>query len=315
MRKNQGITLVALVVTIVVLLVLAAVSINIAFGNNGIFVQAKQAASDTAEAIDYESNILPQLMQNYVLEQTEKEKTLANRITAANYGDKINYSANGITDWKILYSDGTNVFIIASDYVPNTKVPTDIGMVTNGELNVYWSSFPITNLSVGKYMLEGASVFNSENVNYKATASLLDTNKWSAFVDAEKAESAIGAPTLDMYIASWNAKYSSEKLYKAAISTGYYVGNTENPSTCSISMASASGYSDPLYYPHTSAYNGCSAYWLASPSENYINIMIRIGCDGTINDTSYNLTNVGVRPVVCLKSSVDGTKVGDTWNI
>ena len=80
-------------------------------------------------------------------------------------------------------------------------------------------------------------------------------------------------------------------------------------------MASASGYSDPLYYPHTSAYNGCSAYWLASPSANYINIMIRIGCDGTINDTSYNLTNVGVRPVVCLKSSVDGTKVGDTWNI
>ena len=43
MKKNKGITLVALVVTIVVLLILAGVSINLVLGNNGIIAKAKDA--------------------------------------------------------------------------------------------------------------------------------------------------------------------------------------------------------------------------------------------------------------------------------
>lgn len=68
MKKNRGITLIALVITIVVLVVLVAVSINVAFGNNGIFQKAKEAASTTADQIDYESNRLPELMQAYINE-------------------------------------------------------------------------------------------------------------------------------------------------------------------------------------------------------------------------------------------------------
>ena len=44
MRGNRGITLVALVVTIVIMLILAAISINLAFGDDGIFGTAKQAS-------------------------------------------------------------------------------------------------------------------------------------------------------------------------------------------------------------------------------------------------------------------------------
>ena len=43
MKNNKGITIVALVVTIVVLLILAGVSINLALGNNGIIVKAREA--------------------------------------------------------------------------------------------------------------------------------------------------------------------------------------------------------------------------------------------------------------------------------
>ena len=43
MKKSKGITLVALVVTIVVLILLAGISINFAIGNNGISTKAKQA--------------------------------------------------------------------------------------------------------------------------------------------------------------------------------------------------------------------------------------------------------------------------------
>ena len=50
MKNNKGITLVALVVTIVVLLILAGVSINLVLGNNGIIVKAKEAQRKSAEA-------------------------------------------------------------------------------------------------------------------------------------------------------------------------------------------------------------------------------------------------------------------------
>ncbi len=52
MLKNQrGITLVALVITIVVLIILATISISFAFGNNGLVKRSEQArdfyANDT----------------------------------------------------------------------------------------------------------------------------------------------------------------------------------------------------------------------------------------------------------------------------
>ena len=49
-NKNQGITLIALVVTIVVLLILAGVSINMVLGQNGIVTKAKDARSKTEQA-------------------------------------------------------------------------------------------------------------------------------------------------------------------------------------------------------------------------------------------------------------------------
>ena len=50
LKNRKGITLVALVVTIVVLLILAGVSINLVLGNNGIIAKAKDAETKSAEA-------------------------------------------------------------------------------------------------------------------------------------------------------------------------------------------------------------------------------------------------------------------------
>ena len=49
-KKQSGITLVALVVTIVVLLILAGVSINLVLGENGLITQAKEAREQTKSA-------------------------------------------------------------------------------------------------------------------------------------------------------------------------------------------------------------------------------------------------------------------------
>ena len=50
MTNNKGITLIALVITIIVLLILAGVSIAMLTGQNGILNQATNAKEDTAEA-------------------------------------------------------------------------------------------------------------------------------------------------------------------------------------------------------------------------------------------------------------------------
>ena len=48
-KQTKGITLIALVVTIVVLLILAGVSINLVLGNNGIISKAKEAREKTSQ--------------------------------------------------------------------------------------------------------------------------------------------------------------------------------------------------------------------------------------------------------------------------
>ena len=54
LRKEKGITLVALVVTIVVLLILAGVTINLVVGQNGLINRAKEAAQKTKNATESE---------------------------------------------------------------------------------------------------------------------------------------------------------------------------------------------------------------------------------------------------------------------
>lgn len=50
MKKQNGITLIALVITIIVLLILAGVSIAMLTGNNGILTKAKDSKTKTIEA-------------------------------------------------------------------------------------------------------------------------------------------------------------------------------------------------------------------------------------------------------------------------
>ena len=49
MRKQNGITLIALVITIIILLILAAVSIAMLAGDNGILTRSREAQTTTIE--------------------------------------------------------------------------------------------------------------------------------------------------------------------------------------------------------------------------------------------------------------------------
>lgn len=54
-NKQRGVTLIALVVSIIVLIILAGVSIAMLVGDNGIITMAQQAKEDTKQAQERES--------------------------------------------------------------------------------------------------------------------------------------------------------------------------------------------------------------------------------------------------------------------
>lgn len=115
-KKERGITLVALVVTIVVLLILAGVSISMVLGNNGIVTKAKetQTAQDKAYAEDVIESGL-KAVQIEVLSNTLPTGKAAN---VAYVVEKINDSAftvkSGPTD-TITYTKGTATYDIKVD--------------------------------------------------------------------------------------------------------------------------------------------------------------------------------------------------------
>lgn len=58
MKKNNGITLISLIITIIILLIIAGVVLNLALGNNGIFKLASKASKNYADEAKREENML-----------------------------------------------------------------------------------------------------------------------------------------------------------------------------------------------------------------------------------------------------------------
>ena len=138
-KSSKGITLVALVITIIILLILAGISIS-ALTNTGIFGKAKDAKQKSDEAAldqntkldEYESEINAYLPGQNNGGGGQESGINANTIASATdtekaknyYGKSVNYtSANGVTGWKIFYADTNNIYLIADDYVDLVKLP------------------------------------------------------------------------------------------------------------------------------------------------------------------------------------------------
>ena len=100
MRNQKGITLIALVITIIVLLILAGVSIAMLTGQNGILTQASNAKTETtnaekAEKINMELNAFKADILAYgTIKNETKTNAEANLPTSEGYN--INDSANPI---------------------------------------------------------------------------------------------------------------------------------------------------------------------------------------------------------------------------
>jgi len=66
MKNQKGLTLTALMVSIAVIFIVLGVTINTTIKDGGLFDTTKKAANITEEKIQYEAEILPSEMEEYI---------------------------------------------------------------------------------------------------------------------------------------------------------------------------------------------------------------------------------------------------------
>ncbi len=126
-KSMQGITLIALVVTIIVLLILAGIALNLTIGQNGIFSRAQTAANTWRNAETNEQLALGELgnwIGNYLGENEnggssgneDGELTFADVYTDDMIGQKITYSSNGQKDWIVFGKDSSENILITTEF-------------------------------------------------------------------------------------------------------------------------------------------------------------------------------------------------------
>lgn len=114
MKNQKGITLIALVITIIVLIILAGVSINLVLGNNGMITRAKNAKEQTDQAkineeiqLNETAKYLEGLEENVenTIVNPNPEPILGPTVNDLKAGDYINYDTgkNGVITCRVLY--------------------------------------------------------------------------------------------------------------------------------------------------------------------------------------------------------------------
>ena len=218
----------------------------------------------------------------------------------------------GISKWKIYHSDGKNIYLIADNYITGEYIPTKdgttmtAGSITNAYyfngtlLNKYTGAASITDTNITpwlSYLKSSYGGSDNTNNNMKATAYLLDTEIWKGFKNSTKAKYAIGAPTLDMFVASYNTRFAKQ-IEIIAQEIGYKLKFTDGDSY-EYSMNT---------YDYLTAHQDKDNYayymWLAGPSADDSGYLMSVSFYGNVGNCNYVNCDLGVRPLVCLESGV-----------
>ena len=202
MKKNKGITLVALVVTIVVLLILAGVSINLVLGNNGIIAKAKDAETKSAEASENDLKGM-----NSLIEQMEST---------------LNGSGNGgKTELE------TVPYLPSDDFHYDTSTSIDTGLVIkDGKENEYvWVVVPRTTAvykktGLGKTTFTDADYTSIETDLKNYTSTYVTTSGYSDVYYPD--DKNVGWLTSDEY-----TELKKSMLKSVYENGGFYVGRYE----------------------------------------------------------------------------------------
>ena len=210
-KFNQGITLVALVVTIVVLLILSSVSLNLVLGDNGIIVKAKEAAETTAAAQEKEA------MERNLLEK-ELENSLSTPAVEPTDGVKIPtgfYYVGGTKASGIVISDNKND---KNKYRNQKVVGTDL-------LGNQYVWIPCTTDSSSSDLQEARTEWGVEvdgDYNSRAIKDELTLTDASVTYSDSDTANGINADVSKEIVAQIKAEKTSVAKYG-----GYYIGRYE----------------------------------------------------------------------------------------
>ena len=175
LEKSGGITLVALVVTIVVLLILAGITISYIMRDNSIFKLAQDAKNKTEEAIRNEQGDFANL-QNYINEAingigtkpttdgwTQDKTNVTNGTVTLEVGQAVKgYTANGVGDgkWFVLGAKDGKLLITTNSNQGTVELSGQDGYVNGvSKLNTEGAKFKDTN------MAESARSMDVEDIN------------------------------------------------------------------------------------------------------------------------------------------------------
>ncbi len=250
------------------------------------------------------------------------------------YGKEVtgyNETRNSVEIWRIFYADENNIYLIADDYIEPADAPrgkkntavNSYGMRYIGFTNVvndYVGASDIGASNPARKWLDtylDSSYGTSTNDNMKATAYLMDTNVWSNYYGDEEnnAEYVIGGPTLELFCESYSDTHNP----------GLDCNNV-GPDGYRIKFSNNSSYSSRIIIPVTDEYHSiyiksditnALAMWLASPSTYGNTGLFCAECTGYVSgNTIDDDDRYGLRPLVCLKSSVQLERVdSDTFRI
>ena len=225
----------------------------------------------------------------------------------------VQYNDEGGTKWRIFYSDGTNIYLIADDYISSNYAPdapsgsgiyvnSTYGLSFDNVINDYTGASNIEssigNKWLGKFM---AKYPESENSNIKAVAYMLDTSIWNSHYKNDYAEYVIGGPTIEMFSESYKDTHPTNYIEcEVTSSNGYQVRWKGGSYADFISGLTQDDYKSIYIKSDNSKANGM---WLASPSAYVSDYVMRADYDGYVYLDYYN-NDSGFRPLVCLKSEV-----------
>ena len=192
---------------------------------------------------------------------------------------------------------------------PNRKLDSERGIYFSEELlNNYGGSEDIKDEKIkalnNDYFTKG---YTSYYDSMKAVAYMLDTNTWSVYA-GDKADYAIGGPTIELFFKSYDEKYGAEYMARARSNLGYEMSE-DGGITWWEPYDNYLNQNDSTYV--ISSEEKANGLVIASPYYENVerNHLIGIGNEGGLYSweaDDYNSigTKYGLRPIVCLKSDV-----------
>ena len=350
-KENKGITLVALVITIIILLILAGITIS-SLTNTGLFEKAKEAKEKTANATENQAKTLNEYedeLNKYVSGTTQTQK-LADKVKV---GDYVSYTPDELSNESLTtLKTNLNTYSGNSSSTANPAIKRDdlnwrVLDIQNGQVRLI-SETPTTS----KIELKGYNGYNNAVKLIDDACSTLYTNsKLANKVQNLKIEDITKymktQPTEDTTPYSPSTKYYPEILLKEKEQTvngteGTELGLSEqtkfiNQTTKSQvnswilrktywfhSMNNTDSFKDTKYYElFINNGNNYSTYWVSSrciDADSYhssFNVHIVnmgfIDANGLCNSDTNNSTNeCTFRPCITLNSNVQVTSGNGT---